>query len=67
MTVHVGNVGVDVSVELGRKMVTVDEVRPIQVGDTIAFDKLAGEGEVVVVADMLAVRLTRLIVRTDPS
>ncbi len=80
MTVQVENVAVDISVELGRKQVTIAEVRPIQVGDSITFDKLAGEafdvringrafaqGEVVVINNKMAVRLTRLIDRTDPS
>lgn len=73
MAVNVDNVGVDVTVELGRRTVTVDEARAVQVGDTIAFDRLAGEsfdvlvngrafgqGETVVIADLMALRLTRL-------
>jgi flagellar motor switch protein FliN/FliY len=77
MAAHLGNVHVDISVELGRKEITIDEVRPIKSGDVIDFDKLAGEafdilvngrlfgeGEIVVVTDLMAVRITRLIDRT---
>ena len=71
-----GNVSVDVTVELARKEVTLGEARRLDKGDVIPFDKLAGEafdilvnqrpfaeGEVVVVTDLMAVRITRLIDR----
>lgn len=71
-----GNVLVDVTVELARKEVTLGEARRLDKGHVIAFDKLAGEafgilvnqrpfaeGEVVVVTDQMAVRITRLIDR----
>ncbi|MFC1526010.1 FliM/FliN family flagellar motor switch protein [Candidatus Latescibacterota bacterium] len=70
------NVPLDVTVELGRKEISLGEARRLQEGDVIAFDKLAGEAfdlmvngrvfaesEVVVVHDLMAVRITRLINR----
>ena len=71
------NVSVDITVELGRKEVTVAEARRLDEGDVIDLDKLAGEafeilingrlfaeGEIVVVTDLMAVRITRLLDRT---
>ena len=71
------NIHVDVSVELGRKEITLHEARRLKEGNVIAFDKLAGEafdilvngrrfaeGEIVVVTDMMGIRITRL---TDPE
>jgi len=71
---RLGNVELDVAVELGRKEITLQELREIKKDDDIAFSKLAGEafdilindrvfaeGEVVVVTDMMAVRVTRLV------
>ena len=79
MAANLENVHVDICVELGRKEITIDEVRAIKVQDTIDFDKLAGEafdilingrlfaeGEIVVVTDLMAVRITRLIDREAP-
>ena len=70
------NVYLDVTVELARKEITLGEARRVQKGDFIAFDKLAGEafdilvnqrvfaeGEIVVITDMMAIRITRLIDR----
>ena len=75
--VDLSDVEVDVVVEMGRKQLRVSEARGVQVGDVIDLDKLAGEafdvlvngrvlaeGEIVVVTDLLAVRLTRMI---DPE
>lgn len=71
------NVSLDVTVELGRKEITLGEARRLDEGDVIDLDKLAGEafditlngrlfaeGEIVVVTDLMAVRITRLIERT---
>ena len=71
---RLGNVELDVAVELGRKEIILQELREIKKDDDIAFSKLAGEafdilindrvfaeGEVVVVTDMMAVRVTRLV------
>ena len=68
-----GNVAAEVVVELGRKEMTLGQVRRLQAFDVIEVDKLAGEafdvlvnrrrfaeGEVVVVTDLMAVRITRL-------
>jgi flagellar motor switch protein FliN/FliY len=68
-----GNVVADVVVELGRREMTLGEVRRLQAEDVVELNKLAGEafnvlvnqrlfgeGEVVVVADVMAVRITRL-------
>lgn len=68
------NVAVDVCCELGRKGLTLKEARALKVQDVIELDKLAGEpfevrvngrpfalGEVVVVNEMVAVRITRLV------
>lgn len=70
---HLGNAGVEGVVELGRKRMKLKEVRGLQAGKLIEIDKLAGEaftlrlngvafaeGEVVVVSDLMALRLTRL-------
>ena len=68
------NVMVNLSCELGRKAVTLKEVRQLKEQDVVELDKLAGEafeirmngrlfgfGEVVVVTDLMAVRLTGLV------
>jgi hypothetical protein len=68
MATNLENVQVDICVELGRKEISIDEVRAIKEQDTIDFDKLAGEafdilingrlfaeGEIVVVTDLMAV------------
>ena len=67
------NVIVDISVELGRKTMSVRQLTEIKEQDIIELDKLAGEafdirvngrlfakGEVVVVTDLMAVRITAL-------
>ena len=69
-----GNVEVDVAVELGRKAITLREVRALREQDYIELDKLAGEafevringrpfaeGEIVVVWDIMALRITRMV------
>ena len=70
------NVYMDVAVELGRKEISLKVARRLKEGDVVEFDKLAGEafdilinqrrfaeGEIVVVTDLMAVRITRLIDR----
>lgn len=67
------NVEVEVSVELGRKEMSVHDLTNLKEQDVIELDKLAGEafdirvngrlfakGEVVVVTDLMAVRITTL-------
>lgn len=73
-TSRLNNVYVDISVELGRKEMSVREVTNLKEQDVVALDKLAGEafdilinerqfaeGEIVVVTDLMAVRITRLL------
>lgn len=68
------NVHVDLSVELGRKEMTVEEVSTMKVHDVIELSKLAGEafeiringrifavGDVVIIGQNMAVRLTAMI------
>lgn len=70
---HLGDVLFELSLELGRKELSLREAAQLQVGDIIGLDKLAGEsfeirandhpfaeGEIVVVTDLLACRITRL-------
>lgn len=70
---HLGNILFEITLELGRKELSLREAAQLQVGDVIELDKLAGEafeirandhlfaeGEVVVVTDLLACRITRL-------
>ena len=72
-TGRLNNVIVDIAVELGTKEMTVRELTDLKEQDVIELDKLAGEafnirvngrafaeGEVVVVTDLMAVRITRL-------
>ena len=76
-SVNLNDVYADIIVELGRKEIPVKDARQMQVGDIIELDKLAGEAfdllvngtnfaeaEVVVVTDLMAVRLTRMV---DPG
>ncbi|MBT4098957.1 MAG: flagellar motor switch protein FliN [Gemmatimonadetes bacterium] len=76
MSVNLDNVEVDINVELARKQVTIAAMRSLKEQDVIDFDKLAGEafdilvngrifaeGEIVVVTDLMAVRVTRMIDR----
>ncbi|MFH1570055.1 MAG: FliM/FliN family flagellar motor switch protein [Gemmatimonadota bacterium] len=68
-----GDVAVDLSCELGRRQLTLGEVRRLEAGDVVELGKLAGEameirlnglpfaeGEIVVVTDVIAVRVTGL-------
>ena len=72
------NVVVQVSVELGRKEMTVNQLTDLKEQDVVELDKLAGEafdirvngrlfatGEVVVVTDLMAVRITSLHLNPD--
>jgi flagellar motor switch protein FliN/FliY len=72
------NVVVQVSVELGRKDMTVSKLSDLKEQDVIELEKLAGEpfdvrvngrlfatGEVVVVTDLMAVRITSLYQNPD--
>lgn len=65
------NVQVCITCELGRKELSLKEIRQLKEQDVIELDKLAGEafeirmngrffamGEVVVVTDLMAVRIT---------
>jgi flagellar motor switch protein FliN/FliY len=67
------NVQVCITCELGRKELSLKEIRQLKEQDVIELDKLAGEafdiringrefasGEAVVVTDMMAVRVTSL-------
>ncbi len=71
---RLNNVYVDITVELGRKEMSVRELTNLKEQDVIDLDKLAGEafdilinerqfaeGEIVVVTDLMAVRITRLL------
>lgn len=77
---RINNVLVDITVELGRREMSVRELTAMKVQDVIDIDKLAGEafdilinkrpfaeGEIVVVTDLMAVRITRLINRDAPE
>ena len=72
------NVWVDLVVELGRKDMMVSEVANLKEQEVIELNKLAGEafevrvngriyalGEVVVVSDLMAVRITSLVKNPD--
>lgn len=74
---HLGNAEVEAVVELGRRTMKIGQVRQLKVRDVIQLDKLAGEaftlrlngqpfaeGEVVVVSERMALRLTWLF---DPQ
>jgi flagellar motor switch protein FliN/FliY len=69
-----------VSVELGRTRMTLRQAVDLQPGSVVELDRLAGDpvdvyvneklfahGEVVVVADKFAVRVTELISPTSPA
>ena len=71
---HLGNMRVEVVVELGRKNMKLSQVRVWQPGEVLPLDRLAGEafavrmndvlfaeGEIVVGTDLMACRLTRLV------
>ena len=70
---HLGDIRLRVSLELGRKVVSLADAARLRKGDLIATDRLAGEpfdllvngkrfadGEVVVVTDIFACRITRM-------
>jgi flagellar motor switch protein FliN/FliY len=72
------NVAVQISVELGRKDMSVSKLSDLKEQDVIELEKLAGEpfdirvngrlfatGEVVVVTDLMAVRITSLYQNPD--
>ncbi|MFH1568816.1 MAG: FliM/FliN family flagellar motor switch protein [Gemmatimonadota bacterium] len=74
------NVYVDIIVELGRRDMTVRQLLNLKEQDVIDLDKLAGEsfeilinsrlfaeGEIVVVTDIMAVRITRMIEKGRPE
>lgn len=76
---RLNNVEVDLSVELGRKYMTVRELAKLKVQELIELEKLAGEpfdirvnnrpfaeGEVVVVTDQMAVRITKMLDYSRP-
>lgn len=76
---RLNNVEVDITVELGRKDMTVRELMRLKEQDIIELDKLAGEafdirvnnrpfaeGEVVVVTDLMAVRITKMMDYSRP-
>jgi flagellar motor switch protein FliN len=78
-SVLLNNVTVDITVELGRKELTVRELAQLKEQDIIELDKLAGEpfelringrlfaiGEVVVMSDNMAFRITNLV-SADPA
>ncbi len=71
---HMSDVHVKIEVELGRKYVSLHEVRQLQEQDVIELDKLAGEalemranghlfavGEIVVITDLMACRITQFV------
>ena len=70
---HLGDIEAEIVVELGRKKINFSAARQLRVDDFIEFKKLAGEafdvtangqlfaeGEIVVVTDLMAIRLTRM-------
>ena len=74
---HLGDAQVEAVVELGHKSMKLSEVRQLKVRDVIALERLAGErypvclnghrfaeGEIVIQAERMACRLTRLL---DPA
>lgn len=74
------NVEVSVTCELGRKSISLKDIRQLKEQDVIELEKLAGEafdirvngrqfasGEVVVVTDMMAVRVTSLTEAVTPE
>jgi flagellar motor switch protein FliN/FliY len=71
---HLGDMSMEVKVELGRKKMKLRDVRALRKNDNIDLERLAGEafdvrindvlfaeGEIVVVTDIMACRLTRLV------
>ena len=77
---RMGNIGLEVIAELGRKELTLRDVRQLAKGDVVALGRLAGEafdllldgrlfgrGETVVIRDRMAVRLTSMIDREEAT
>ncbi len=77
---RLNNVNVDITVELGRKEMTVRQITNLKEQDVIDLRKQAreaidilinnrpfAEGEIVVVTDLMAVRITRLMDRPNPE
>jgi len=71
---HMGDVHVHIEVELGRKSVPLHEACQLREQDIIELDKLAGEafemranghlfavGEIVVISDLMACRITQFV------
>lgn len=71
---HLENIRMRVSVELGRKQMQLNDLLDLKTHDVIELDKMAGEafdvrvndylfavGEIVVVADLMAIRLTQVL------
>ena len=71
---HLGDMEVEAVAEFGRKRMKLAEARRLRRGDIIELDKLAGEsfslqingapfaeGEIVVVREIMACRLTRMV------
>ncbi len=71
---HLGSARLEVRCELGRSEMSLRDIKKLKEQDVIEFDKLAGEafeiffnshhfanGEVVVVTDLMAVRVTSLV------
>lgn len=71
---HLGSAHLELHCELGRKEISLREAKNLKEQDTIEFGKLAGEafeiyinghpfasGEVVVVSNTMAVRVTSLV------
>jgi len=76
---RLNNVAVDITVELGRKEMSVRQLSALKEQDIIELSKLAGEafdirvnnrpfaeGEVVVVTDLMAVRITKMMDYSRP-
>ena len=71
---HLGSAHLELHCELGRKEISLREAKNLKEQDTIEFDKLAGEafdiyvndhpfacGEVVVISNTMAVRVTSMV------
>lgn len=71
---HLGDMEVEAVAELGRKKMRLKQVRQLRKGDVIPLERLAGEafsikvngapfaeGEIVVVSELMACRLTRMV------
>lgn len=71
---HLGDIELELTLELGRRQMSLEELDELREQHVIELDKLAGEafevrvndqifafGEIVVVTDLLACRLTELV------